>query len=287
MTPAQYIKELNRLKDQAVGRFQNIGTSERRIVDASFEWLVNNLDIQDGQIQATPELTDKMNEFVQAVMDIVNNEPALQSKLSGFLADLKKIQDNSTRFHTTYNNFNPRDAGVSAIQETVVNEIIDQYTLNGLNSNFASPLRDLFYRNILTGMNMQEAREVLRNYILGGNDQSGKLSQYLNQTAQQAVDSYTGAINQELVKEFEFTGFIISGSLIATSSKQCIYAVTNSEDGYMTMKEWEKVLAIARANTKAKLIEGTTLLNLPINKLHWGCRHDFTPVVKKEKKKEE
>jgi hypothetical protein len=133
---------------------------------------------------------------------------------------------------------------------------------------------------MLLGANMKEVKQVLNSYIISGQDESGKLGQYLGQTAIQAVDSYTGSINQQIAKEFKTTGYVISGSLIETSSKQCVYAVETSDNGYLDYSDWKKVLEIARNNSKARLIPGTTIETLPLNKLHWGCRHDFTPLIK-------
>lgn len=286
MSITDYIKNLTRLKNLAVNRWGNLTSLERQVFEGSFDWLIDNLDIKRGQVQVDEDLSRIMDDFLNQVVKIVNDAPAFSSKLSQFLQDLKTIQKNNKDFHATTNNFNISTAGVNDVQKLVVNEIIEQYTGNGLNANFAAPLKDSIFRNLLAGANMNEVKQVLQAYIMGGQDQSGKLGQYLEQTAMQAVDSYTGAINQKLFAEFSFTGFIISGSLIETSSKQCVYAVdkSSSAGGYLTLKEWEKVLDIARFNDKAKLIPGTTLKNLPLNKLHWGCRHDFTPVIKNPKK---
>jgi hypothetical protein len=281
MTITEYLEQLRRLKNLSVNRWGQLGPMEREIVEGSFEWLVDNLDIKRGEVQVDEDLTRIMDDFVKSVVEIINNNERFGSTLKGFLTDLKTIQANNVSFHATTNNFNINTAGVTEIQKAVIEEIIEQYTRNGLNTHFAQPLRDNIFRNILTGANMKQVKEVLRMYILSGQDKSGKLGRYLTQTAQHAVDTYTGAINQRLVKEFKFTGYIISGSLIETSSKQCVYAVDNSKNGYFTFEEWEKVLQMARDNEKAKLIEGTTIKNLPINKLHWGCRHDFTPIIKK------
>lgn len=287
MSIKEYLENLTRLKNLAVDRFGNLTSLEKDAVESSYDWLVDNLEIKKGEVVVDEELSRLMNEFVKVVVDIIENNKGFQSKIGNFLSDLKNIQANNKKFHATTNNFNIETAGVNDVQKAVVGEIIEQYTGNGLNQHFAAPLKDAVYRNILSGANMQEIKQVLQNYILSGADQSGKLQSYLHNTAIQAADSYTGAINQELVKTFTFTGYIISGSLIETSSKQCIYAVETSEDGYLTFKDWEKVLDIARNNPKAKLIEGTTVKNLPLNKLHWGCRHDFTPIVRKEEKKKD
>jgi hypothetical protein len=281
MTIPEYLKELQRIKKLAVDRWGNISSIERGAIDGAFEWLVNNLEIKRGEIKVDEDLPRIMDEFVKAVVDTINTAPAFQSKLKLFLQDLTTIQTNNKLFHSTTNKFDMNTAGVTDVQKAVVGEIIEQYTGNGLNAHFAAPLKDGVFRNILAGANMKEVKQVLQAHILSGNDGSGKLNRYLDQTAMMAVDSYTGSINQQLVKEFDFTGFIISGSLIETSSKQCVKAVEDSDNtgGYLSFKDWEDILEIARNNPKAKLIPGTTIKNLPLNKLHWGCRHDFTPVI--------
>lgn len=281
MTVKEYLENLYRLKRLAEGRWGNMSILERAAIDGAFEWLVDNLEIKRGTITVDEELSSVMDNFVKAVVNTINEAPPFQSTLKRFLQDLTTIQTNNKLFHSTTNNFNIETAGVNDVQKAVVGQIIDQYTSNGLNAHFAAPLKENVFRNILAGANMKEVKQVLQTYILSGKDKSGKLKSYLDQTAQQAVDSYTGAINQQLMEEFEFTGMIISGSLIETSSKQCVTAVNQADDtgGYLTNKEWEEILTIARNNPKAKLIQGTTIKNLPLNKLHWGCRHDFTPVI--------
>lgn len=286
MTIPEYIKRLYDLKRLAVSRFGVLSTIESQIVEGAFDWLVDNLEIKRGGVIPLIEenLVDAMNDFVGAALNIVRENKGFQSRLTQFVTDLGNIQKNNREFHVTTNKFDINTAGVNAVQKSVVEAAIEQYTGNGLNTGFVEPLKDNIYRNILAGANMQDVKTVLKNHILSGEDKTGKLGQYLEQTAQQAVDTYTGAINQQLVEEFKFTGYIISGSLIETSSKQCIYAVEESDNsgGYLPMKEWEEVLAIAANNPKAKLIPGTNLKNLPLNKLHWGCRHDFTPVIMDE-----
>lgn len=279
MTIEEYIKQLNRVKGLAVSRFGVLTTIERQVFDSAYDWLVDNLEIKKGTPEIDEDLNRQMDKFLRVVVDIVNNNKLFTSKVGSFLTDLSTIQKNNKAFHATTNNFNIETAGVTSVQKIVVDEVLNQFARNGLNAGFAAPLRDAVFRNILAGASMSEVKQVLEAYIISGKDTTGKLQQYLHNTAIQAVDVYTGAINQELVKTFDFTGYIISGSLIATSSKQCIYAIETSEEGYLSFKEWEKILAIAKLNKKATLIPGTTIENLPLNKLHWGCRHDFTPII--------
>jgi hypothetical protein len=278
----QYTSELERLKNLAVNQFQDLSQVEKDTIDQAFEWLVSNLDVKAGQFVVTPELTDLMNRFVVAVVDSLHTNEDYQSMLNEYLTNIETIGKNLIDFHSSINNLDLAAAGITPVQTAVVNELIDSYTENGLNQGFASPLRDIIYRNILAGMNLKEAKTYLTDYIASGKDETGKLGQYLTQTAQTGVDAYTGAINTKIYQTFTFTGFIMSGSLIETSSRQCVLGIEEglATGGYLTNTQIDVLLAVARLNNRAPLIPGTTKENLDINKLHWGCRHEFTPFIK-------
>lgn len=280
MTAKEYIKFLDKKKKLAVDRFGNLTAIDKSILDASFAWLTDNLSTDKGKIVITDDIDALMNEFVNAVVKIVTDNKDYQNKFSSYLSDVAQIGKNLESFHSQSNKIDLKKAGLTDTKKGMVNLIADEFTESGINANFVQPLKDIISRNVVAGMSLREAKGFLQDYIIGGQDQSGKLDQYLVQTAQQGVDSYTGAINSKLADTFTFTGFIISGSLIATSSKQCRYAIDHADaKGFLNNAEWQKVLDIARNNKAAMLIEGTTLKNLPIRKLHWGCRHEFTPVL--------
>src|SRR5690606_12871522 len=149
-------------------RWGTLSTIEKNVVDGAFEWLVDNLEVKRGEIVVDEELARVMNEFVDAVVHTVREVPAFQSNLKRFLQDLTTIQTNNKLFHKTTNNFNIDTAGINDVQKAVIGEIIDQYTGNGLNAHFAAPLKENIFRNILTGANMREVKQVLEAYILGG-----------------------------------------------------------------------------------------------------------------------
>jgi len=278
----QYTDQLAQLKNTAVEQFGNLSAVEKDLIDGAFEWLVSNIDIENSDFVITPELTDLMNRFVIAVVDILNNNQSYQNMLNDYLVNIETIGNNLIQFHKDINQIDIKKAGIKPVQEAIVNNLIDSYTENGLNTHFAVPLKDIIYRNILAGMSLKEAKSYLSDYILSGKDESGKLSKYLTQTAQMGVDAYTGAINTKIYQTFTFTGFIMSGSLIETSSKQCVEGINeaNKDGGYLSNAQIDALLQIAKDNKKAPLIPGTTRDNLDINKFHWGCRHEFTPFIK-------
>lgn len=278
----KYLNDLKKAKQLAVDRFGDLTALEIAVVNGSFEWLLDNLSFKKGVIQVDADFTTQMNDFVNAVVGIVNNNKGYQNKLSNYLQDVKQIGDNITQFQEDFNDFDVEKANIKPLQKNLVSNIIDQFTENGLNSYFAQPLKDGIYRNVLAGMNQRQAKQYLQNYVISGQDQSGKLARYIEQTSIQAVSGYTGAINQKIGQTFETSGFIIDGSIIDTSSPQCVRMVelANKQGGYVSNDQMADIIDYAKSLKNSGLIPGTDVDNVSMNLLHWGCRHSFNPTIK-------
>lgn len=277
----QFLADLEEQEKKALERWGRVATSmERQMVEAAFDWINDNIQIKDGVTTLDPDLAAKLTELQNTIVSIATGSKTYQNGLTSFISTIKDIQKNMNILNDNINFTNIRDV-VKGIQNIVIEETVNAYTENGLNANFAAPLRENIYNNALAGQNMKQIRANLVDYIVAGKDKSGKLYSYLTQTAQQAVDSFTAATNMKIQQEFDSVGMFISGSLIETSSKQCVHAVEWSKPmgGFLTNAQWRVILHEARENKKASLIEGTTLANLDLNKLHWGCRHRFTPSL--------
>ena len=274
MTYKEYIKKLAELKAKAersiVSKLPDI---EAQAVQLLLDYIDDNLDTKDGNFianeRAVKALKNFSDIFTAAMIELSDYKGAVGQYLKNF-KDVGTLAQDFQRSQGV----NVGQARLGAVQEIVTNEILNRYSENGLNPGFVQPLRELLFNNITGGLNKKEAMSQLRDYIESGQDETGKLGRYLEQTAQQGVDSYTGAVNVRIMQTFKIDTYIMSGSLIATSSKQCRYAIEKL-GGLIDRKNWPKLKAIAETDG---LIEGTTFDNLPINKLHWGCRHEFTPV---------
>lgn len=275
MTFEEYIKKLFALKDgserQLGARLPDIEKQAMRLL---MDFIDDNLDLKNGEFVANERAAKALQNFTDYFMAAINDLGDYKGAISGYLKNFKTMADLMADFQKSQGR-PVAAARIGAVQEIVVAEIIDRYTNNGLNKGFVQPLRELLFTHVSGGLSKKAAMNQLRDYIESGKDTSGKLGRYLVQTAQQGVDSYTGAINARIMQTYKVETYIMSGSLIATSSKQCRYGVEKLH-GIIDRKDWPKLKAIAETDG---LIEGTTFDNLPINKLHWGCRHEFTPVV--------
>lgn len=268
---------IDKEKEKAIkalqSRIDEMANESNRILIKAIE---DSFDFKAGKIVADKNFIKQLNRLTVDVLDLLQKSPKFTGPVSGFLKRMPAISDAITDFQAATNDL--KVPSFELTKKIVVDEITDQLLNNGLNQNFVQPLRDLIYQNVSGGLSLSDAKTQIRQFIKGGGDQSGKLGRYIEQTAQQATDAYSGAINQKLLETFDYDALLMTGSLIDNSSPQCKYVV-NELGGRIKESDWPKVKAIAEKNG---LIEGTTFDNLPVLKLHYGCRHSFYPILDKK-----
>jgi hypothetical protein len=270
-------KNIDKAKQKALDALNaKKGQMDRAAYDVFVEVIENTFDIKAGQIEAGKDFIKQLNKLTVDVLDLLQKEPKFTGPVSSFIKKLYRISDAITEFQKDVNDI--KVPALSVEKKIVIDETIDKMLDNGLNQKFVQPLRDLVYRNVTSGLSLSEAKAQIKEYIQGGNDVSGKLGQYLEQTATQAVDAYSGIINKKLLEVFDYDGLLMTGSLIDNSSPQCRFAIEKL-NGKITRENWSQVEAIGKK--QSGWIEGTTFDNVPLNKLHWGCRHNFFPTINK------
>jgi hypothetical protein len=246
--------------------------------DIMIQAIEQHFDFEKGKVKITSSFVKQLNKLAVDVLDMLQNDPKFIGPIGQFVKKLEPISDAISDFQKQTNGITVPDY-VTA-KKIVIDEILDQMTNNGLNQGFVQPLRDLMYQSFTTGLTLSDAKEQIKEFIKGGKDTTGKLNKYVEQTAQQAVDGYSGAINKKLMQQFNYDAVLMTGSLIETSSPQCKYA-SKELNRKITEDNWPELKKIAE---KHGLIEGTTLENLPLNLLHFGCRHGFYPIILKKQK---
>ncbi len=267
-------KEKQKALKAIQSRIDEMGTAAYGILLKAIE---DQFDFKGGKIVADKNFIRQLNRLTIDVLDLLQKSPKFTGPVSSLLKRLPGISDAITDFQASTNNI--KVPAYETAKKIIVDEITDQLLNNGLNQNFVQPLRDLIYQNVSGGLSLSDARTQIKEFIKGGKDITGKLGSYVEQTAQQAVDAYSGAINKKLLETFDYNGLLVTGSLIDNSSKQCIYAIETLK-GRITRENWPEVEAIGKK--QSGWIEGTTFDNLPVNKLHWGCRHSFYPIILKK-----
>lgn len=269
-------RKIDEAKDLASGEVIN-NTPEME--DAVSETVVNsmehNFNFRNGLIVVTKEFGKQLNNFINDILSGLKLEPRYAGNVAKVVKRIPEIKTAIDEFQ--------KDQGVNVpntgLAEDIVNyEFREQMLRQGLNSNFLQPLREAIYQDSITGLNVTDAKKLINNYVRSGKDKSGKLKSYVEQTAMQAVDAYAGMISMKLMEQFSYDALLVTGSLIDTSSPQCVFAIEDL-GGVIRRSDWPKLKKIAE---KHGLIKGTTFDNLPVNQLHWGCRHSFYPIKLKK-----
>lgn len=245
------------------------------------EQLLNSIllaNVNDGtnRIGNNLELTKSTEEIVKKSLRSFYNSNQYRKSIAKYLVNVKTIGENKLDLYNK-EGLKIEKSAVSPSQKLAISEHLSYLEENGLNAKFNQPLRQLIYSNINTGISQTGLEQKLKTYIAGGNDQSGKLSSYVKQVAIQGADAYTSIIDQKITDKYidEITGFIVTGSLIETSSPQCKYCIRDL-NRLITRDNWDDVKKIG---LKHGMSEETTFDNLPTLKGHPNCRHAFTPKL--------
>lgn len=275
-----HASDIQKAKQKAIdalnARIDEMGQAAYDILLKAIE---ETFDFRNGKVVGDKNFIKQLNKLTGEVLKLLQTEPKFTGPVSQFVKRMTPISEAITNFQKATNGVKVPDFEIA--KKIVIDEIVDKMLNNGLNQNFVQPLRNLIYQNVssVDGLSLTEARTQIKEYIKGGKDVSGKLGRYVEQTAVQAVDAYSGTINAKLLKEFDYDGLLVTGSLIDNSSPQCRYAIEKLK-GKITRENWKEVEAIGKK--QSGWIEGTTFDNLPENRLHHGCRHSFYPIIIKK-----
>lgn len=267
--------DIDKKKEHAVlelsARLTEMTSEAQRIVE---EAIANEFDFSDGKIVISSNFSNRLDRLANTILQELQDSPKFTGPISKFIKRFPEVSNEISKFQQSRNAI--KVPAFEAAKKVVIDEILNQMLDNGLNQNFVQPLRDLIYRNASTGLSLSQAKEQLKQYIAGGKDQSGKLKSYLEQTAQQGVDLYSGAINKKLMETYNYDAYLITGTIIDNSSPQCRYCI---EELKRTIKRSDWPTVKDKATKRFPLVKGTTFENLSITLLHWGCRHGFYPIM--------
>lgn len=267
-------KNIEKAKQKAIDALNShIGEMSTAAYDILLTAIEDTFDISQGKIQDGKNFVKQLNKLTSDLLDLYQSSPKFTGPVSQFIKRLPAISDEITKFQKQLNGIEV--PAFETAKNIVIDEVVNQMLNNGLNQHFVVPLRDLIYQNVTSGLSLKDAKVQIKEFINGGKDKSGKLQRYIEQTSIQAVDSYAGAINQKILERFDMNGLLMTGSLIDNSSPQCRFGIKEL-NGNITRENWPQLKDIAE---KHGLIAGTNFDNLPLNKLHYSCRHSFYPLI--------
>jgi hypothetical protein len=268
--------------EQIIKKIESGGSIDYRRFEKDFlrellQELDKSLVVQNGNIVSTTKssgriVTDAIKNFYQT--------SAYKDSIMKLLRNIGTVGDAKMQVYKDTDMIIEK-AAITPAQSVVVNEFLDELDSNGLNTRFNQTYRQLIYDSIRTNASQRDLELKLKDMVQSGKSPA-RMANYIKNVAVQTADAYSSIIDKEIYSEYKdkVTHYRMVGSLIETSSPQCRYVVEqfNRE---VPIDRLDEVFDVARENG---LIDGTTAENLPVNKLHWGCRHQFIPIIKVNKK---
>ncbi len=209
-----------------------------------------------------------------------------KSGVSAYLNSFDTVENVSVEILEDWSKVPAKKLKLTAEKKLAIDSITNQL-LNpfGIEQNFVNPIQSMMYRAITFGATYQETEAALLDIILGNSAKLGYMERYATQLTRDALNQYSGTINQKAVKEFEMDGFRYIGSLIEDSRQTCVDLVNGSGKlrdlslggNSYRVEDIPKIISLCENNPG--WIVGTNESNFFTNRGGYNCRHDAIPYI--------
>lgn len=259
---------------------EDVKRIERDIFEAIMLFLKKNLDASPSK-----RYLSKVNKELSKIL----STSRFVGPVRKFLKNFDTVEKLARKQLSFENGIDLKELDLAPEKLLEIDEII-----NGLlnkqmvDANLHQPLRKILYRYSTTNINLKQAEDELRKFIVG-DTAAGFAERYVRPLAIESLSRFDGAINQRVVTEYDLDGFRIVGSLIKTSQRQCIQMVNETGElgafavnGKYAMADLPKIIEKLRASYPG-VYSGLNVSNFFIYRNHYGCRHQFIPTRLLEK----
>jgi hypothetical protein len=260
-------------------------------------------DLDKGILQVKEQFQKILND----VLSEFSNKNKLEYSEAQLLKLKKAIDDAFSK--TKYENVVDK---YLSIFDTILNDNIDFYNKNKLSvenyliknkyltelknqaienlkssgtiyQEITKPVEQVMRLSIIRGISYQDAKDQLSGNL-------GKLESYVKTITKDTLNTYDGAINNEIKERYKLETMIYVGSLIETSRPICLHLKEKSrwtkDELKNVLDEYcpngvpsEKTIMVQQGDKEVRMkkgsgmIEGTDVDNFTINRGGYGCRH--------------
>jgi hypothetical protein len=213
-------------------------------------------------------------------------ESTLGRKVEQFVKNFDKLDALNQEYYKV-----AHDLDIGRLKLTVAKKMQIEAIVQGLDAgkglqvNVTQPLRQIIVRHVTMGSNVNEAEQVVRDYLLGKGQEGGKLLRYTRQLTMDALNQYNGTVQQAVADEYDMPKFRYVHSLIKTSRRNCIelvngtgaFADLRQDDGTYLRADIPKI--VQRAQGRAGWNPACTASTFFIYRGGYNCRHDCIPSL--------
>jgi hypothetical protein len=263
----------------------NIAESEfARLVKASEEPVLKEIQklfdvvsVSGGKLQTNKKTMEFLVSLQQRVLDALKKS-GYNNAVADFIKNFDDIKQNNIGIQREFNKVNISQTALSDITNLEIQNTITKLTGSGISKDFIIPIQESLYRNILLGADINEAQNIIHDYIVSTGSKNSALLRYSSQVARDSLTQYDGAIQAKISNILNFHDFIYAGSLIIDSRPQCRYWVDKVR---LRGDELKNEIAIALRNgilpgqekPCSGMIPFTTVDTFSIFRGGYNCRH--------------
>lgn len=260
---------------------------EKSILDDLF-MLIDQLDTKGGTfINGSLSSGDLLE--MQATIKKALQKSGYRQQAELFIQDLGKLTINSTTILEGQGFSFPKLA-LSDLEKKWKVLTSESLLNSGIKEEFELPILRLLDESINYGSSVNESKQLLKDFVTGGSDTTGKLKSYLTVTARDSIGQLQGQQMQSVANAVGYAGVTYTGGLLKDSRGQCYHWVHDLK-GFIPKERLEDEIQLAYKNARAKLTEdghkwsgmmpNTTVANFFVKRGGYGCLHTAYPKRKK------
>jgi hypothetical protein len=261
-------KQLNNLTPKEVTE-----TLQRQFDIELKKIIKRNIIISRGSVTG---LNESAGKIIKDAVSTFIKSPQYKDSLKELLRNIEGVSKTKQSIYKDADFVIPKTDLTNA-QKLATDEFIDAMNEDGLNARFNQILRTSIYDSIRLGLSQND---LISSVSTALKTKKGEpiMANHVTNLTQMASDSYSKSIDQAIFNKYEdrITHFRVVGTLIDTSSPQCVRAVKdyNREIPIDEVDDW---IAFAKENGGNEDLSPKNLSKLGG---HPRCRHSFSPIIK-------
>lgn len=287
--PGKIITQNDLVKEQLVTDLvSKMPDIEKSVFDEIMRF-VDSFDSIGGNFSNGILTGSDLSEISLRIDDILKKSGYVQH-VDLFMRDMNKVTINSSLVLDS-EGFGMNRLPLSEMEQKWKAKTAETLLNSGIIQDFKTPILNILDESISYGDSITSTREKLKEFVIGGNDKSGKLQSYLTQTARDSVNQMQGQQMQSVADAVGYEGISYVGGLLKDSRGQCTHWIKDL-NGFIPIEKLEEEIKLAYKNQAAKkvtdgvhkwggMMPNTTAANFLVKRGGFNCTHSAIPKRKK------
>lgn len=254
-------------------------SSERYLYEALM-LIFKNVDISNGKLSSSPKAEEFLASLDARIYDALSRSGYKQA-VKDYTVNYDLISDNVVKLHEKLGNGTIPAKSIDLVKRLEVNKTLAALTEQGMYADFVAPVKQGLYRNILFGATVEEAEQLITDYVITKPGKASKLNKYVGQVAADSLRQFDGSVNQTAKVSLSLNATQYVGSLIEDSRAQCMKWTGMSiikDDELEEEINWA-LRGGSYSNKKCSgMIPGTNSSTFLILRGGYRCRHRAFPI---------